>query len=441
MRIGYRLLLRCIKDIIALMQNKTRLQVLIFLFILCLAGCASFLSQSEETKSLLRQGQTSQALAALKEKSETEGKNQLMYTLDYAMALQIAGDYQASAKAFIKADQLLEEKDYHSVSQVVGATLGAEEMIQYKGESYEKFLINSMNAINYLMLGDYDAALVECRRINSKISSFKMEGREAYELSPFASYLSALIWESQKKYDDAYIEYDAAYKLDPTIAGIGGDLIRSARLAGRDQALEKWKKEFKNDRNALNEESNGRKNGEVIVIFQQGFGAKKVPRYDEPRFPRLQTEFLKTVVAQVEITSIDASNEKKYTQINKTRVVYDIDRMAMLTLDKDTNSLIARRIGGLAAKAVVSDQIRQKNELLGSVAWIAMNLTDRADLRQWSTLPSKIQMARLFMKPGKYEIKVRGLDASDLPTNDELPAQIVEIKPGKKAFINFRSLR
>lgn len=427
------------------MQNKRRPQVILILFMLCIAnciaGCASFLSQSDETKSLLRQGQTSQALKDLKEKSDTEGKDQLMYMLDYAMALQIAGDYRDSADAFIKADRLLEEKDYHSVSQVVGATLGAEEMVQYKGESYEKFLLNSMNAINYLMLGDYDAALVECRRINSKISSFKMEGREAYELSPFASYLSAIIWESQKKYDDAYIEYEAAYKLDPAISGIGGDLIRSARLAGRDQALAKWKKEFKADQNALDEELNGRKNGEVIVIFQQGFGARKVPRTDEPRFPTLRTEYPKTTVSQVELTPMESSTGKIYTQMNKTRTVYDIDRMAMITMDKDYNSLVARRIGGVAAKAVVSDQIRQKNELLGSVAWIAMNLADRADLRQWSTLPSKIQMARVFMKPGKYDLKVLGLDSSDVPTGDQLSSQVIEIKAGKKVFVNFRSLR
>ncbi len=409
--------------------------------ILTMVGCASFLAQSENTKSLLRQGQITQALKELKEKSSEAGKDQLMYTLDYAMALQISGDYRSSAEAFIKADRLLEEKDYHSVSQIVGATLGAEEMVQYKGESYEKFLLNSMNAINYLMLGDFDAALVECRRINSKISSFKIEGREAYELSPFASYLSAIIWESQKKYDDAYIEYEAAYKLDPSISGLGGDLIRTARLAGREQALDKWKKEFKADRNALDAELNGRKNGELVVIFQQGFGAKKIPRQDEPRFPTLQTEYLKTSIAQVEITPLESSTGKIYTQVNKSRVVYDIDRMAMITLDKDYSSLVARRIGGVAAKAVMSDQIRQKNELLGGVAWIAMNLADRADLRQWSTLPSKIQMARVFLKPGKYDIQVLGLDSADFPTADNLPSQVIEIKSGKKVFVNFRSLR
>lgn len=417
------------------------MRVFFILISLCMTSCTSFLLQSEETKSLLRQGQMNQALKELQEKSKTEGKDQLMYTLDYAMALQISGDYRNSANTFIKADQLLEQKDYHSVSQIIGSTLGAEEMIQYKGESYEKFLLNSLNAINYLMLGDYDSALVECRRINSKIQSFKMEGREAYELSPFASYLSAIIWESQKKYDDAYIEYESAYKLDPNIAGIASDLIRSAQLAGRDQASEKWKKQFSSDKSALDGSGNGKKNGEVIVFFQKGFGAKKVPRIDEPRFPTLKTEFLKTSVASVEITPLDQVKNKSSSVTMKTRTIYDIDRMAILTLDKDYNSLVARRVGGIAAKAVMSDQIRQKNELLGSVAWIAMNLADRADLRQWSTLPSQIQMARVFLKPGKYNLQVLGLDSSDFPTQDNLPLQVIEVKPGKKVFVNFRSLR
>lgn len=418
-------------------MSKAVISLCFFLIFTLVVGCASFLTQSEQTKTLLRQGQMVQAVGDLEKKASIEGKDQLMYMLDYAMALQIAGDYKKSAEAFIKADLLLEQKDYHSVSQIVGATIGAEEMVQYKGEAYEKFLINSMNAINYLMLGDYDSALVECRRINSKISAFKMENREPYELSPFAHYLSAVIWEAQKKYDDAYIEYEAAYKLDPLIAGIGSDLIRAAHLAGRDHAKEKWKKQFV-DLQSKNGSGFSKKDGELIVIFQQGFGAKKIPRYDEPRFPTLQTEFLKTAVAQVTVMPV-SSTTVAYS--DKTKTIYDIDRMAMITLNKDYSALVARRVGGIVAKAVVSEQIRQKNELLGSVAWVAMNLADRADLRQWSTLPARIQMTRVFLKPGKYDIKIQGLDYYDAPTADQLPAQHIEIKAGKKAFVNFRSLR
>lgn len=413
-----------------------------FILIFFLTSCASYLSQSESTKSLLRQGQTTQALNNLKTHAAEPGRDQLVYLLDYAMLLQMTGQYKESTTIFQKADILTEQNDYHSVSNIVGSTLGSEEMIQYKGESFEKFLINSMNAINYLMLGDYDAALVECRRINNKISAFKMEGRDPYELSAFARYLSAIIWESQKKYDDAYIEYEGAYALDKSIATIKSDLIRTAKLAQREDKLVKWKEEFLQDKTALSAANIDKSKGEVVVLFQQGFGAKKIPRSDEPRFPTLQAEYLKTTVGLVSVyDSRDVSGVSTVVPAVKTQTVYDIDQMAMITLNKDYNSLVLRRIGGIVAKAVVSEQIRQKNDVLGNVAWIAMNLADRADLRQWSTLPARIQVARLFLKPGKYQIKIQGLDSYDQPTADAMPSQTIEVKSGKKVFVNYRSLR
>jgi len=404
-------------------------------------GCASYLSQSQKTRAYLQSGQIDLALQDLKDKADVSGKDQLIYLLDYSTVLQIKGEYEASAKAFQKADKLIDENDYHSVSQMVGATLGSEEMIQYKGESYEKFMVNSLNAINYLMLGDHDSALVECRRINNKISSFKMEQREPYELSPFARYLSAVIWESERKYDDAYIEYEGAYKLDPKIPFIQSDLIRSAYLAQKPEQVKKWKKEFElksndNELNPLKDKSLG----ELVVIFQQGFGAKKIPRYDEPRFPTLQSEILQTQMAQVQIEDQNDFVQVKTINI-QTKTIYDIDQMAKETLTRDYNSLIARRLGALAAKAVMSDQIRQKNQLLGDLAWIAMNIADRADLRQWSTLPSKIQMARVFLKPGRYKIKVEPVGDSGSAITEAPIEMNIQIKSGKKAFVNYRSLR
>ena len=404
-------------------------------------GCASYLKQADQTKDYLRAGQYDAALNELKTKAESPGKDQLMYLLDYATTLQIKGDYKASAQAFQAADKLVDENDYHSVTQVLGATLGSEEMIQYKGESYEKFLINSLNAINYLMLGDYYNALVECRRINNKISAFKMEGRDPYELSSFARYLAAIIWEADKKYDDAYLEYEGAYKLDSSIPFIQTDLIRSAQLSQKYDLVKKWKKEF--DYKDLGSELNPVKDkslGELVVIYQQGFGARKVPRYDSPRFPMLRTEYSQTAAAQVEVMTIEGDSQTSKA-ITKTRVIYDIDSMAIKTLDKDYAALVARRIGGVVAKAVVSDQIRQKNQLLGNLAWIAMNVSDRADLRQWSTLPAKIQMSRIYLKPGSYKVRIKSLNFNDSETGDHELVTDVIIKPGQKAFVNYRSLR
>lgn len=395
---------------------------------LVLASCASYQSQTAGPRTMLKNGQVTEALEKFKELAEKDSRDQLVHMMDYAMALQIAGKYKESAQAFQRADKLVDLNDYHSVTNVVGATLGGEEMVQYKGESYEKFLINTMNAINYVMMGQFDGAMVETRRINEKISKMKMDGREPYELSPFARYLAAILWEADRKYDDAYIEYEGSYKLDATNPLLPADLIRSAKLARREDSYKNWKKEF--PKTEENKEWYEKSKGELIVIFQQGWGPEKHAR-QQYRFPELYPSRSTTQSAKLIINQ----------QSHATQTVYNIERVAIQTLEKDFGALVARRVGGIAAKAVMADQLRQKNELLGSLAWIAMNVSDRADLRQWSTLPATIQIARIPLAAGKYKINLQGLDYSGNPTADVLSDYEVTVKPGQKAFVNWRSLR
>jgi hypothetical protein len=98
-------------------------------------------------------------------------------------------------------------------------------------------------------------------------------------------------------------------------------------------------------------------------------------------------------------------------------------------------------VAGIATKAVVADQIRQKNELLGTLAWVALNVADRADLRQWSTLPEGFQIARIPVKAGRYKVRAVGLDGGGNTAGEESPAREIEVKPGKKAFLSWRSVR
>jgi uncharacterized protein len=400
-----------------------------FILLVLFAGtsCATYQSQTTGPRNLLKNGQMTEALEQFKILAEKNDRDQLVHLMDYAMALQIAGHYKESSQAFIKADKLVDLNDYHSASNVVSATLGGEEMIQYKGESYEKFLINTMNAINFLMLGQYDEALVEARRINDKISKMKMDGRDPYELSPFARYLAGILWEAQKKYDDAYIEYEGAYTLDAGNPLLPGDLIRSSKLARRSETHKKWKSEFPSTGD--NPAWYDKNKGELIVIFQAGWGPEKRAR-QQYRFPELYHVHSQTQQAKV---IVDGKAET-------TRSVYNVEGVAMATLEKDFGALVARRVGGIAAKAVVADQVRQKNELLGSIAWVAMNIADRADLRHWSTLPQTIQMVRWPLSPGKYKITLQGKDYSGIPTNDIYESEIT-VKAGQKTFINWRALK
>lgn len=404
--------------------------VVCFCAILSLQSCATYQGEVYEARNALAANDPSKAAALLKPLAEKENRDQLVYLLDYATALQQAKRFKESAKAYQDAEKIADIQDYHSITNIASAAVLSEEMVQYKGDDYEKVLINAMNAINYLEMGDLDEALVEVRRLNEKLYKYKYEAKRNYEQNPFAFYLGAMIYEADRKWDDAYISYKKAYELVPGYAPLHEDLIRAAQRASRTEDLAKWKKEFPEAK--AKAEASDKGMGEIVLIYEQGWGPRKQPRPEEYRVPKLYPVGSQTKQAKV---LVDGNESARSSEI------FDVTEVAIKTLEDDYGRLVASRVGGVVAKAVVADQISQKNELLGAVAWIAMNVADRADLRQWSTLPDTFQIARIPVKPGKYKVSVKGLDASGSETGEQMEEREVEVKAGRKAFVAWRSLR
>ena len=187
------------------------LGAVVFLF----AGCATYQGEVGEARNAIAANDASKAAALLRPLAEKEGRDQLVYLLDYATALQQAKRFTDSAKAFQNAEKIADIQDYQSISKVATSLVLSEEFVQYKGDDYEKILINAMNAVNYLEMGELDDALVEAKRLNEKLYKYKYEAKRDYEQNPFAYYLSAMVWEADHKYDDAYIAYKKVYELEP----------------------------------------------------------------------------------------------------------------------------------------------------------------------------------------------------------------------------------
>ncbi|MBT4763109.1 MAG: hypothetical protein HOO06_15560 [Bdellovibrionaceae bacterium] len=408
---------------------KVSNKIVFSLFIFTLVGCATYQLKVSEGRRHIENRQFAKAAEVLKSLALQESDDQLVYLLDYATALQIAGEYKESNKAFMAADVIAEESDYHSISRIGGSLLLSEGMVQYKGDPFEKVTINAMMAINFLMMENYDSALVEAKRINTKLGKYETDGRKRYDQSAFAYYLSAMIWEAQKKYDDAYIDYKKVYKLDPSVPFIGKDLIRLSKRAQRMNDHKKWKAQFSEFKDNKSWYSN--RTGEIILISQIGWGPRKSPRPENHRYPMLRPvrSFTHSVKMKVEGAG---------TQ--KTEFLYSMEDVAIKTLNGDFATLVAKRVAGVVAKAVVADQIRQQNQGLGDLAWIVMNVADQADLRHWSTLPSSIQIARLRVKPGKYKIYVGGLSHRGMATGESAEFHDVEVKPGRQVFLNWRTV-
>lgn len=377
--------------------------MILFYSLLLLGACASHQSRLSPVQKHLLTGSCDHAIKILEELSSKNDGDRLLYLMEHGSALQICKDYKKSNQIFLEADKLSEQVDYISSSRVLGATLLNEEMIQYKGDIFERLFINISAAINYIELEQFDEAMVEVRRIDEKYKKFSAEEKNSYELNSFAQYLSGLVWEMDGKYDDACISYKAAYKLDPTYRDVGLDMLTACWRANRHQEFDKLALDFKPTADELKFIKRKNKN-EKIILYLQGLGPKKAPRPDNHLYPYLVPT--PNLVKKIMISYHDANDQPRSEASHK---IYSVEKAAIATQEADYNSLAARRLGARIAKEIAADQIRQKDKNLGNIAWLVMVASERADLRNWSLLPESIQIIRV--NPLKNSIiKVVGLN-------------------------------
>lgn len=405
---------------------KSRYLLIIFLTAQLL-GCSLYQFKVTQARKKLKAGQVESSIAILKKHAEESSDDKLVYLMDYGTALQIAGRYKESNKAFLLAHDIAEIQDYHSISKITASLLFSESMVQYKGDHFEKVFINAMLALNFLMLGDHESALVETRRLNEKLYKLKVEGGKSYEENEFAYYLAGMIWESDRKYDDAYIDYKKAYKINPNLPFIKEDLLRTSYLARRRQAYKQHLKDFNINFNPQDYKNKA----ELVLIYQQGWGPVKRPSPQAPRFPALFPVSSRTQAAQVKV------GEKEY----KTQQIFDVTSEAINTLKEQYAALIAKRIAAEATKVAVSKSLEKNNEGLGQLAYVVMKMADTADLRQWSTLPNSFQIQRIWVKPGTYDVTVSGLLGSGQPSGETEQYKDVKLRRNKKTFLTWRSLK
>lgn len=417
-------------------QRRNVFGLVLFISLTLMSGCASVRMGDTEADRLFKSGDYAQAAEHLKkglEKETLEGKDGLLYLLDYALALHTAGRFEESTKAFIKADALTEIKDYTSLSAEAATLLTSDNIKQYKGEEFENVLINVYNAMNFACLGKYENARVEARRVNRKLNLMITEGKRKYQQNAFARYLSAIVWEADKNWNDAYIDYKMAYELMPSFPGIGEDLWRMAYRLQNERDLSKWEKTF-----GLSAEIRAREKkraspdrpGEIVVIFQNGLSPIKRP---DPGFHSVPKFYPRTnLVSHADVTILSGGKE---VDRNSTKILMDIEAVAIQNLDEKWGGIVAKKIAGAVAKEVIGNQIDKatKNSGLGTLFKLVAYASDQADVRSWNLLPKNLQIARFWVDPGTYEVK-----ATPVGDGVSIPAKTVAVRKGEKIFVTFR---
>ncbi len=213
--------------------------------LLLLSGCATLQTDKAHYAGIdaqLARGNFPAAISkieAAKQKGYTS-KDRAVYYLDIGMLHHWNGDYEKSNALLEKAERAIEENFAKSITRSASSMILNDNILAYAGEDHEDIYLNAFKALNYLALGQTDAAFVEVRRINNKLAQLESKyekvaqklsaaeeahetfvpGKSRFQESALGRYLSMMLYRNDHKWDDVRIDLEKiakGWKLQPAI--------------------------------------------------------------------------------------------------------------------------------------------------------------------------------------------------------------------------------
>ncbi len=394
-----------------------------------LVGCAGYSSKIQRPRGLYEAGQFETAAAELEALSQVSDNDQLLYLMDLGMVYHAAGKYSESVKKFAQAEKLAASKDFTSVTQEVGAVITNDDALFYKGEDFEKILLNVYQAIDYALAAQWEDALVECRRLNRKLDMQRDATGGLSKFNFFAKYLAAVLFESQGDWNSAFVDYRLLHKWAPGTPYLGAPLLRAADRLQATQELERYRKAYPEEQNYRL----GKHSGEIVLLLEQGKGPVKVPSAQHHLVPVFSRRSYRSRSAVLRVASAPQLSATSYP-------LFSIEQTAIDELNEKLPGIIAKKIAGVAAKQAVGAGVSKatENKFLGFLTSLFLHATDKADLRSWTTLPATLQIARLTVPAGRLDIELDmvGSSGEKAPQVARWPG--FEIKPGKVHLLSYR---
>jgi uncharacterized protein len=339
------------------------------------------------------------ALQALEDQDE-DSDNMVLENLHRGLLLHRLKQYKKSNLAFEKAKKRMESLYGTSVSEQITASVINDSQIEYAGSKYEQLIVHGFQILNYLFLNDVAGARVEALQANIKMNKWgePKSGTDGYI---WMHYLSAVVFEINREYDQALVSYRKAYKM--------ADKTKNLSPAIYEPYIKILKKiNFNNEYNKFSQKHQfvpKKDNQEVLLVFFAGTAPVKVEtrlmRYSGdlgknvgivlPFYPTLNT----SLVNSLKFLSIKNSG----SSYKRTVMIESIDSLAREALKRDMPALITRSLLRQVTKRNLISQIDNSDNdnaiLLGIIARITAFASERADTRSWFSLPNQIQIARI----------------------------------------------
>ena len=442
-----------------------------------LSGCASYYAKNIKLYRSIETGQFEAANKLLEKDDKTpNNRNRLLHFLDRGYVSWMLHDYRQSVNFLNTAENIIDDH---------GIQLGAEAlalvtnpmMRPYRAEDFEAVMVNCFKAINFMQMEQYEAAMVECRRINLKLNQLNDKypnHKNRYQRDAFANVMMGLLYDANGDYNNAFIAYRNALEVYETDYSqnfniqppqqLKQDILRTAYNIGFKTELDFYERKF-----GMKYAPVQKPEAEMLFFWMNGFGPVK----DEwsINFTVVRgSGGLVTFVNEGEglsfpFPAVSSSESEGFADLKLVRVAFpkymerkpsslsavitsgrtsyplepaqDINAIAFKTLNDRFMREMANSLLRVATKQALEELTRSKDKNAGAILSILNAATEKADTRNWQCLPHGISYARIPLTNGdnKLSLNVKMIDGRTITTDVSLNAG-----RGKTYFHAFHTL-
>lgn len=426
------------------------------------AGCATVRSYDGELGSTLNQAASGNLEAAVSrlEANNKAGKD-LLYYFELGMLERMRARYDESQKAWTVAQQRIESGTQSPADLLRSASsyVVSDKLRTYEPHDYEKVMLTTYMALNYLAMGRFDDARVaikqtheleaqiaiarakelaeveaEAKKRGARTSFKELNGypvqtidnpevnalKNGYQ-SALSHYLAGFVYEALGEGSLAAPGYRLANELQP------GNAALEEALSGLDARL------------------GAPSDGMTDVLFIVSAGTAPALRAQQFRLPVPVNERLVIIPFSFPLLVPGPFNDQALSltiggaqRLSLTRIT-SIDLMARRSLQDDMPGIMLRATVRATTAALLQYQAQQHSDRQGGGAAAAAaigafafaSFLQTADDRTWRTLPGDVSIARVRLPPGVHEVALQTYAGTQMTR--------IEVS-GRYAVIDFRLL-
>jgi uncharacterized protein len=449
---------------------------LFLVFLLFFTSCATYYQFNYEFNKDFEQGDIKGAESVLAHNKKAEhSKTRFLYLANRGVVSHLLGNYEES-NSWLEEAYIFGEDYRKNYLNFTASYFLNPNLIVYPGEDHEHLMLLYYKSLNFLKMGNYDAALVECRRLNQRLYELadKYSSDNKYQKDAFIQNLMGIIYDASGDYNNAFIAYRNSLEIYQnefkemfnlsTPEQLKKDLMRTASLAGFPQELEQYRNQF-----GMDYDPSTSLGGDLIFLWHNGLapvkeewslnfvavkgaGGQVIFQNDELglSFPFFYSSgqdgnasitdltgtriaFPKYVERQPYYHYANIQIGDQFIRLDKAE---DINAIAFKTLKERMVKELATGLLRVALKKTVEQQVRKDNEGLGFLIGILNFASEKADTRNWQTLPHTIHYARIPLNEGDNVIKFH----PDGSISDSDQSFVFQGKKGKTQFQSYQTL-